>query len=42
LEAAEGRRKTGELYARNVGVLVGKGGIGLDDLQSALENEQSV
>jgi len=42
LEAAEGRRKTGELYARNVGVLVGKGGIGLDDLQSALENERSL
>jgi hypothetical protein len=42
LEAAEGRRSTGELYGRNIRVLVGKeeGSVGLDKLSEDLEREQ--
>ena len=44
LEAAEGRRSTGELYERNIRVLVGKGGeeggIGLEKLAEDLKREQ--
>ena len=40
LEAAEGRRSTSELYARNIGVLVGRDGEGLEKLAHALEQEQ--
>jgi hypothetical protein len=44
LEAAEGRRSTGELYGRNIRVLVGKGGggggVGLDKLAEDLERER--
>ncbi|KAL3817413.1 hypothetical protein ACHAXA_011042 [Cyclostephanos tholiformis] len=42
LEAAEGRRSTGELYGRNIHVLVGKGegSVGLDKLFEDLKREQ--
>jgi hypothetical protein len=42
LEAAEGRRSTGELYGRNIRVLVGKeeGSVGLDRLYEDLKREQ--
>jgi hypothetical protein len=43
LEAAEGRRSTGELYGRNIRVLVGRGeggGVGLDKLAEDLERER--
>ena len=42
LEAAEGRRSTGELYGRNIRVLVGKeeGSVGLDKLSDDLAREQ--
>ena len=43
LEAAEGRRSTGELYGRNIRVLVGRGeggGVGSDKLAEDLERER--
>ena len=40
LEAAEGRRSTGELYERNIRVLMGKEGIGLEKLTEDLRLEQ--
>ena len=40
LEAAEGRRRTGELYGRNIRVLVAEGGIGLEKLTEDLKREQ--
>lgn len=41
LEAAEGRRRTGELYGRNIRVLVGsEGGVGLEKLTEDLKREQ--
>ncbi len=43
LEAAEGRRRTGELYERNIRVLVGKGeegSVGLEKLAHDLKKEQ--
>lgn len=45
LEAAEGRRSTGELYSRNIRVLVGRGGeggggVGSDKLAEDLERER--
>lgn len=41
LEAAEGRRKTGELYERNLRVLMSKDeGIGLEKLAEDLKREQ--
>jgi hypothetical protein len=42
LEAAEGRRSTGELYERNIRVLMGKGGIGLEKLTNDLRLEQQI
>lgn len=43
LEAAEGRRSTGELYERNIRVLMGKkGGIGLEKLTNDLRLEQQL
>ena len=43
LEAAEGRRSTGELYERNIRVLMGKnGGIGLENLTNDLRLEQQL
>lgn len=43
LEAAEGRRSTGELYERNIRVLMGKeGGIGLEKLTKDLRLEQQL
>ena len=43
LEAAEGRRSTGELYERNIRVLMGKGeGIGYESLAAALEKERNL
>eukprot|EP00984_Skeletonema_dohrnii_P018013 scaffold8324_cov78-Skeletonema_dohrnii-CCMP3373.AAC.6 len=43
LEAAEGRRSTGELYERNIRVLMGKeGGIGLEKLTDDLRLEQEI
>ncbi len=41
LDAAEGRRRTGELYGRNIRVLVGsEGGVGLKKLAEDLKREQ--
>ena len=40
LEAAEGRRSTGELYERNIRVLMGREGIGLEKLAEDLRLEQ--
>ncbi len=40
LEAAEGRRSTGELYERNIRVLMGNEGIGLEKLTEDLRLEQ--
>ena len=40
LEAAEGRRSTGELYERNIRVLMGREGIGLEKLTEDLKLEQ--
>lgn len=41
LAAAEGRRRTGELYGRNIRVLVGlEGGVGLEKLTEDLKREQ--
>jgi hypothetical protein len=42
LEAAEGRRSTGELYGRNIRVLVGReeGSVGLEKLFEDLQREQ--
>lgn len=42
LEVAEGRRSTGELYERNIRVLVGQGGVGLERLEADLEGERSL
>ena len=43
LEAAEGRRTTGELYSENIRKLVGKSdGIGSDQLQRDLDRERSM
>ena len=44
LEAAEGRRSTGELYERNIRVLVGKeeSSVGLDKLTKDLQQEQNL
>ena len=43
LEAAEGRRSTGELYERNIRVLMGKvEGVGLEKLQEDLKREQNL
>ena len=43
LEAAEGRRSTGELYERNIRVLMGReGGIGLEKLTNDLRLEQQL
>ncbi len=43
LEAAEGRRSTGELYERNIRVLMGKeGGVGLEKLTNDLRLEQQI
>jgi hypothetical protein len=43
LEAAEGRRRTGELYGRNIRVLVGsEEGVGLEKLTEDLKREQSM
>ena len=42
LEAAEGRRSTGELYERNIRVLVGDEGVGLSKLAEDLQREQSL
>ena len=41
LAAAEGRRKTGSLYTRNIRVLVSKDGIGTEQLRSALKQERT-
>ena len=42
LEAAEGRRSTGELYERNIRVLMGKEGVGLERLLNDLRREQQL
>ena len=43
LEAAEGRRRTGELYGRNIRVLVGsEEGVGLEKLTEDLKREQNM
>lgn len=43
LEAAEGRRSTGELYERNIRVLMGKeGGLGVEKLTRDLKVEQKI
>ena len=42
LEVAEGLRSSGELYERNIRVLVGRGGVGLERLEADLEEERSL
>lgn len=42
LEVAEGRRSTGELYERNIRVLVGRDGLGLGRLGADLDGERSL